>query len=521
MAKPLKALILEDRPCDADLLLHALKRDGYEVTYERVQDALAYQAALDREPWDIILADYSMPQFSAPQALELLLQRGVDIPFLVITGSISEEVAVACIKKGAADYLLKDRLARLGAAVGQALESRLQRAQQRQAEEALKLTQHAVDHSPVAVFRIALDGRTEYANAAACRSLGYTASELRSMVVSDYDPTWTREKWSAKSQDMQEFQDATLESIHQRKDGSTFPVEVSTSFIKYGGRSYFVCFVADITERKRNQALLVESEKLRTVAGLAAGVAHEINNPLGSMVQNAQVIVNRLIQDLPANNQAASRQGIEFAAVRGFMQDRGIPEMLESIRRSGERAAHTVRNLLTYSRRDAGTTRIDMRELIEQTLALARSDYELRQQNGLADVEIVREFGDDTPVIACSHSQMQQVLLNLIRNAVQAMRSGHASGPARLHLRTFRQGGFGCFEIEDNGPGIPPEIRSRLFEPFFTTKAVGDGTGLGLFVCYHIVTVTHGGQIAVTSAVGCKTCFTVRLPLKETLGVGA
>lgn len=188
----------------------------------------------------------------------------------------------------------------------------------------------------------------------------------------------------------------------------------------------------DITERKRTEKLLIESEKLRTVAGLAAGVAHEINNPLASMVQNAQAILMRLTQETPASQQAAQRHGTTFAAIRKFAEEREIVESLECIRVSGQQASQTVKNLLTYSRRDQGRSSADLAALVEQTLELTASDVEINKHGGLGGVEIVREFSPKTPAVMCHQGQMQQVLLNLIRNAVQAMhhQSARASPPA-------------------------------------------------------------------------------------------
>ncbi len=137
MSIPLRVLILEDRPADAELMLHAVRQAGFDPDWQRVETEADYLAHLDPPP-EAILADYSLPQFDAMRALRLLQARGLDIPFIVATGSIGEDVAAECIKQGAADYLLKDRLARLGPAVAYALEQRKLRETKRQAEQALR-----------------------------------------------------------------------------------------------------------------------------------------------------------------------------------------------------------------------------------------------------------------------------------------------------------------------------------------------------------------------------------------------
>jgi DNA-binding NtrC family response regulator len=166
MATPLSVLILEDRPDDAELMLHALRRAGFAPAWRRVQTDADYLTQLHAD-LDVILADYSLPQFDALRALQLLQERGLDIPFIIVSGTIGEELAVVAMKQGATDYLLKDRLARLGQAVVQALEQRQLREAKRQAEEKYRAI---FDNAVEGIFQITPDGHVMTANPALAHS---------------------------------------------------------------------------------------------------------------------------------------------------------------------------------------------------------------------------------------------------------------------------------------------------------------------------------------------------------------
>ncbi len=276
----------------------------------------------------------------------------------------------------------------------------------------------------------------------------------------------------------------------------------------------------DITEKVRMEEMMVQSEKMLSIGGLAAGMAHEINNPLGGMMQTASVMRDRLLGDLPANRTVADRCGISLNALHAYAETRGIPQMLDTIRDSGLRAAGIVQNMLSFSRKaDSTRTSADLPSLINETLELAGTDYNLKKNYDFRKIEIIRQYAEDLPPVPCEPQKIQQVLLNLFRNSAEAMQDALLQNvmpsPPRIIVRTVRDGGMARIEIEDNGPGMAEEIRKRIFEPFFTTKAVGQGTGLGLSVSYFIIVENHGGQISVESELGKGTRFIIRLFLGE------
>ena len=255
---------------------------------------------------------------------------------------------------------------------------------------------------------------------------------------------------------------------------------------------------------------------MMSVGGLAAGMAHEINNPLAGILQNMQVIRNRLDLTQPQNRLAANECGVDADGLACYLQTRRLLAMMETVSESGQRAANIVRNMLDFSRKSgSGFVPVDLAELLDKTLELAANDYDLKKKQDFRQISIHRDYAADLPRLPCDKGQIQQVILNLLKNGAQAMAVGEPETrrPPRFDLRLYNIGQHLRMEIEDNGPGIPEEVRKRVFEPFFTTKEVGIGTGLGLSVAYFIVTETHHGRIWVEPAPNSGCRFVVELPL--------
>jgi two-component system NtrC family sensor kinase len=250
--------------------------------------------------------------------------------------------------------------------------------------------------------------------------------------------------------------------------------------------------MAALERLKSTQAQLLQAEKLSAIGQLVAGVAHELNNPLTSVIGYAQLLQEELLE---ARNPAAARP---------------VPELARDLRRiaeESERAARIVRNLLAFARRQAASRAPqDVADLFGRVLALRA--YEHR----LSNVELAVEFDPGLPSVVADGSQIQQALLNLLLNAEQAMRN---RSPKRLHVGTRYDEAAAAVElfVSDTGHGIAPADLSRIFDPFFTTRDVGEGTGLGLSICYGIIR-DHGGQISVESTPDVGTTFSLLLPAR-------
>ncbi|MBT3321537.1 MAG: PAS domain S-box protein [Anaerolineae bacterium] len=307
-----------------------------------------------------------------------------------------------------------------------------------------------------------------------------------------------------------------------QENGETHYEDVTIYPLIANGIEGAVIRVDDVTEKVQIEELMLQSEKMLSVGGLAAGMAHEINNPLAGIMQTASVMSNRLTNiDMLANQRAAEEVGVSMTTIHAFMEARDIPRMLKAINESGQRVAEIVDNMLSFARRsDAAITTINLIELLEKTLELATTDYDLKREYDFKTIKIIKEYEGDLPFVPCEGSKIQQVFLNILRNGAQAMHSiplKKEDACFILRMAHEKDTNMVRIEIEDNGSGMDEGIQKRIFEPFFTTKAVGEGTGLGLSVSFFIITENHCGTLEVESEPEEGAKFIIRLPIS---GVG-
>ena len=272
--------------------------------------------------------------------------------------------------------------------------------------------------------------------------------------------------------------------------------------------------IDDITEQVRIEELMMQTEKMMMVGSLVAGMAHEINNPLGAILQHAQNIERRFSPDLPANRDAANLVGISLELLGAYLEKRGITRFIEHIREAGTRASQIITSMLQFSvKGEVQPREVDLSQVVDQAIDLASNDYGLKKNHVFRSVSIVRDYDRSLPLVPLVVSEIQRVVLNMVMNAVQALSAEGAGHQPLITVRTRREGEQALLAIEDNGPGMDEITRHRIFEPFFTTKPVGVGTGLGLSISYAIITKHHQGTIEVLSNPGQGSCFLIRLPL--------
>ncbi|MFH1154788.1 MAG: cache domain-containing protein [Pseudomonadota bacterium] len=272
--------------------------------------------------------------------------------------------------------------------------------------------------------------------------------------------------------------------------------------------------IDDITEKVRLEEIMIQSEKMLSVGGLAAGMAHEINNPLAGIMGSLHVLDNRLMTDLPANQAAAAEVGVDLKAIQDYMVRRQIRPILDNIRQAGSRAATIVSDMLSFSRQSPFVfSPVSLAELMDKTVDLASTDYDLKNRYDFRRIRIVRNYTPDMGPVMCESSKIQQVFLNILSNGAQAMSLMDKGHMPEFVITIRPRGDKAVIVIKDNGPGMTKDVVKRVFEPFFTTKEVGLGTGLGLSVSYFIVVDHHKGSMGVTSNSGQGAEFTICLPI--------
>lgn len=272
--------------------------------------------------------------------------------------------------------------------------------------------------------------------------------------------------------------------------------------------------ILDITEVKRNEEIVIQSEKMMSIGGLAAGMAHELNNPLGGILTGIQNIFRRLSNDHPKNLQAASETGIDLMKLQQYLEYRNVDKYLEGIQDCGKRAADIIVNMLSFAKK--GEMKFDYEDLssiVNRSLQLAQNSYDFSQKIDFKKIKIGIDIHHDVPAIYCIKNELEQVLLNLFKNAAQAMADNQHQVNPEITVEAVRENGWVKLSISDSGPGMEEALRKRIFEPFFTTKSEKEGTGLGLSVSYMIITSNHKGVMEVDSEPGSGTTFIIRLPL--------
>ncbi|WP_419661431.1 PAS domain S-box protein [Desulfosarcina variabilis] len=388
---------------------------------------------------------------------------------------------------------------------------------QKQAEEELRCLRNylsnIIDSMPSILVAVDRDGKVTQWNNQAEQITGFRFEEALGQPLFKVLPRLADHK-DRIGIAIRERRVISVPKVSRRTEQETRFEDVTIFPLVANGVDGAVIRVDDVTERVHLEEMMIQNEKMLSVGGLAAGMAHEINNPLAGILQSAAVLSNRLTRELPANQKAAVASGTTMTAIRNYMKLRKLPTMLENIRNSGTLAADIVKNMLSFARKgEQIVSKHDLCELLDQTLDLLRTDYDMKKHYDFKQIEIVRQFDTTAAKVPCEASKLQQVFMNILKNGAEAMAEYTVNDrPPAFILRVKAEQTWVRVEIEDNGPGMDEATRRRIFEPFFTTKPLGRGTGLGLSVSYFIITENHGGEMDAYRVDGGGTRFVIRLP---------
>jgi PAS domain S-box-containing protein len=499
-ARVLRLLLLEQDSSEAARILGELKGSGLEIAPSIVGNQLEFKEALCSRKFDVVLLVWSPPESDGLEALQILRASGLETPFVLLTGESEEKAASECIKFGASDYVMKDRLARLPFALKRALgEQQLLEDAARMRAVLLERETHGselVDNSVYGIFQVGPDGTFRSANDTLLKILACSSfSEVRALNLANdvfrYPEIFA--KLLADSRECKVVRDAETE--WRRRDGGFVSVRLHIRCISSSGAPDGIeGIVEDVTEVRALERQLQQAQKFETIGQLAGGIAHDFNNVLGAVLGWAEI---------------------------GHEQSREHPQIAEyfaHIRQQTDRAAALTRELLTFARRQPLQPRpVHLNHVVENLMSF------LDKVIG-KDIEIKLVAAGDLQPVKAEPAQMEQVLMNICLNARDAMPEG---GLLKIETEMIAlddsfchfypgvvAGTYVVLSISDTGVGMSPEVRDRIFEPFFTTKESGKGSGMGLATVYGIVR-QHGGFVHVYSEPGQGTLFHVYLPVME------
>ena len=489
--------MLEDNPNDATLALELLARAGFTVEADVARSKDEFVERVPVRSYDLILSDFSMPGWDGLEALRWTRLSESPVPFIYVSGTMGEELAVECIQEGATDYVLKTNLARLPRAVHRALEEAKLRADR---DRALKQLDDSEQRFATA-FRASPDGITINslpdgcfieANDAFLTMLEYERAELIGRAPLDlglWEDGEQRVSLLRKLENREPIR--RHEALFRTKSGKLRQLEFSAENIEINGAACLLCISRDVTEMRSLERQMRQSQKMEAIGRLAGGVAHDFNNLLGVISGYGDLLRRSLPLDDPRHGK------------------------VEQILKAAGRAAGLTRRLLAFSRQQVLQPKV-----LDLNHVVADMDKMLHRLIG-EDIELAAALQPGLWRVRADPGQIEQIVMNLVVNARDAMPQG-----GRLTIETANAeldavrlashalpgpGQYVLLAVSDSGCGIDAETQSHLFEPFFTTKPVGQGTGLGLSTVYGIVKQSNG-SIWVYSEVGVGTTFKIYLP---------
>ncbi|HCC48702.1 MAG TPA: hypothetical protein DEQ38_11395 [Elusimicrobia bacterium] len=498
MGQKVKILYAEDSPADSELTLRELDRQGLENDCVVVSDLARIEELLGKEPFDILLSDFALGKFNAKDLLALRNRLAPELPFIIVTGTLPDEQAVDLLTMGATDYLSKDRLSRLPAAINRALAEKEERQKlgrsRLETSESEARYRELFECSSDIIFLVSLGGYITITNPAFRARTGWGLGQLSAMKAEALVQPAERERFAAalaaaaagRTPPAMEFPFVSSSGKEMCVEGGLYPCG--------GGKEplYVQGVFRDISEQRALEAQFRQAQKMEAIGRLAGGVAHDFNNILGAI------------------------EGYATLGLRKLDESDQLWADLTDIRKAVARASALTKQLLVFSRKHALRKEpVCPAELIDNLQKMVKR---IIGEN----IAVSLEVAPGLPKVMADAGQLEQLLMNLFINARDAMPGGgvikitaglvipepqkvRAPNPASAGTQFLR------IAVADAGTGMPPSVVEHLFEPFFTTKEKGKGTGLGLSTVYGIAS-QHNGWLEVVTAEGKGSEFSVFLP---------
>jgi len=496
-----KVLIVEDTSSDAELIEREILKTLKSCDFRRVWTEEGYLTAIREFRPDIILSDYSMPGFDGLMALKLAKENIPHIPFIIVTGSINEDVAVECMRSGAWDYVIKEFIKRLGQAVLNVLEQARIRHEKNHTQEALIASEErhrSLFENNIAMMLLidAIDGSIIDANPAACHYYGYDRDELKSMKISQINILPEKEVF-------RELEKARLQKRiqfhfqHRLKDGSVRDAEVYSSRIKVFGKKVLHSIIHDITSKKKLERDLIaakekaeENDRLKTA--FLHNVSHEIRTPLNAIVGFSSFLN---MPNLP---------------------DEKRKEFTDIINLSSEQLLSIITDIISVATLEAGQEKVNKKETdINHAMLAVYEQFCIKSLFPNISINYHSDIPDSAALVMTDGVKLMQILTNLVGNALKYTRKGKVEfSCSRIKNELY-------FVIEDTGIGIPKEMHHKIFDRFWqvdstVTREYG-GTGLGLSITRAYVELM-GGKIWLDSEPGKGSIFYFTIPY-EPVGI--
>jgi PAS domain S-box-containing protein len=502
MRCPLRILSIEDDPKDAELIQSLLETEDIACEVTRVDTQAALVASLEQGGLDLILADYSLPSFDGISALKLATKACPDVPFIFVSGTLGEEVAIEALKIGATDYVLKTRLSRLVPSVMRALREATERTERKRAEESLRQSETYLAEAQ----RLSRTG--SWALVPATGNISYWSEECNRVL--GFNPHDGQPRFETFFERIHADDQAKVRKINDMVGTEKSEFELKYRIVHPGGEIRhihlvghpvlspsgdlveFVGTVMDVTERKRAeeererlrqlQADLAHLNRVTTMGELTASLAHEIKQPIAAAVTDAKTCLRWLGRDDP-----------DLAEARD-----AASRMVKDVMRAADIIS---RISLLFTKGSLQRELVDVNELIREMFVLLRSEA------NRYSISVRTELAADLPKVMADRIQLQQVFMNLMLNGIDAMNG--TTGGGELTVKSEAGDAQLLISVSDTGVGLPPEQADQIFSAFFTTK--DKGTGMGLPISRSIIE-SHGGRLWATDGSGRGATFQFTLP---------